>query len=101
MVEKAVTEFNRGLKERGYDSTNAIVFMDCREPIEIKKLKDRMGAKTIFIDRKLEDYEPSNHADAEVEDFEYDITIDNNGDLHNLRLEVANFLKRENIPEMK
>ena len=100
-VEKAVTDFNRGLKERGYDTVNAIVFMDCREPIEIKKLKDRLGARTIFIDRKLEDYEPSNHADAEVENFDYDITIDNNGDLHDLRLEVANFLKNENIPEIK
>lgn len=101
MVEKSILEFKRGLMERNYDSTNAIVFMDCREPVEIDKLKSRLGAKTVFIDRKIDSYEPSNHADAEVENYEYDIIIDNNGDLHDLRLAVANFLKQQNIPEIK
>lgn len=73
------------------------VFIDCREPKEIQKFVDRLGAKTIFIDRKIEDYNASNHADANVENFEYDIVINNNGTLEDLAAVAMNFIKTEGI----
>ena len=73
------------------------IFIDCREPKEIQKFVDRLGAKTIFIDRKIEDYNASNHADANVENFEYDIVIDNNRTLEDLAAVAMNFIKTEGI----
>lgn len=73
------------------------IFIDCREPKEIQKFVDRLGAKTIFIDRKIEDYNASNHADANVENFEYDIVINNNGTLEDLADAAMNFIKTEGI----
>lgn len=73
------------------------IFIDCREPKEIQKFVDRLGAKTIFIDRKIEDYNASNHADANVENFEYDIVINNNGTLEDLAAIAMNFIKTEGI----
>ena len=73
------------------------IFIDCREPKEIQKFVDRLGAKTIFIDRKIEDYNASNHADAEVENFKYDIIINNNGTLEDLAAVAMNFIKTEGI----
>ena len=73
------------------------IFIDCREPKEIQKFVDRLGAKTIFIDRKIEGYNASNHADANVENFEYDIVINNNGTLEDLATAAMNFIKTEGI----
>lgn len=73
------------------------IFIDCREPKEIQKFVDRLGAKTIFIDRKIEGYNASNHADANVENFEYDIVINNNGTLEDLAAVAMNFIKTEGI----
>ena len=73
------------------------IFIDCREPKEIQKFVDRLGAKTIFIDRKIEDYNASNHADANVENFKYDIVINNNGTLEDLAAVAMNFIKTEGI----
>ena len=73
------------------------IFIDCREPKEIQKFVDRLGAKTIFIDRKIEDYNASNHADANVENFKYDIVINNNGTLEDLAAIAMNFIKTEGI----
>ena len=73
------------------------IFIDCREPKEIQKFVDRLGAKTIFIDRKIEDYNASNHADANVENFEYDIVINHNGTLEDLAAVAMNFIKTEGI----
>lgn len=73
------------------------IFIDCREPKEIQKFVDRLGAKTIFIDRKIEGYNASNHADAEVENFNYDVVINNNGTLEDLAAVAMNFIKTEGI----
>lgn len=76
---------------------NWAIFIDCREPQEIQKFVDRLGAKTIFVDRKIEDYNASNHADEEVENFKYDIIINNNGTLEDLAEAAINFIKTEGI----
>lgn len=70
-----------------------ILFVDCREPEEIQKLKERLNATTVLV-RRLGDEanETSNHADANVFEYEYDYTIKNYGDLSDLVVECVGFL---------
>lgn len=70
-----------------------LLFVDCREPAEIQKLKERLNATTVIV-RRLGDEvnETSNHADANVFDYEYDYTIKNYGDLSDLVVECVGFL---------
>ena len=71
-----------------------LVFVDCREPDEIQKLKERLNATTLLIRREsVENYESSNHADANVFNYEYDLTIWNNSDIINLEKEADLFIK--------
>lgn len=74
--------------------THWILFVDCREPAEIEKLKQRFNATTLLV-RRLGDevVETSNHADAEVFNYEYDYTIKNYGTLEDLQNEVHYFLE--------
>lgn len=75
------------------DSNDWILFVDCREPEEIQKLKERLNATTVLV-RRLGDEmnETSNHADAGVFNYEYDYIIKNYGDLSDLVVECAGFL---------
>ena len=70
-----------------------VLFVDCREPTEIQKLKERLNATTVLV-RRLGDEtsETSNHADANVFDYEYDYTVKNYGDLSDLVVECVAFL---------
>lgn len=65
-----------------YDGAGAqsIYLVMCREPQEIKKFKDffKEECVTVFIDRKT-DVKITNHADKNVEDFDYDVVVENNG----------------------
>lgn len=82
----------------GVDSNNCAVFIMCREPEEIKKFVDRMDARTILVRRKeAEDRSASNHADAEVLNYNYDIEIENNGTLKDLAFEALKFIENENL----
>ena len=85
------------LDQYDVDPSCGVVFIDCREPAEIKKLCDGLGAKSILIDRKDVDEEAktSNHADNEVYNYDYDIIIDNNGSLKDLENNVVEFLKKD------
>ena len=70
-----------------------ILFIDCREPKEIQKLKEQLNATTVLV-RRLGDEvnETSNHADENVFEYEYDYTIKNYGDLSDLVTECVGFL---------
>lgn len=73
------------LKELGLSTELLTVFIHVREPKEIKKFVDRIGAKTLLIRRPaVETCEQSNHADAEVMNYNYDYIIHNEGDLEEL-----------------
>lgn len=82
------------VKEKACDkATDWILFVDCREPKEIQKLKERLDAVTVFICRdSAENNEASNHADANVRDFDYDIYINNNGTIIDLEYAASRFL---------
>ena len=98
--------YNKVLKEKqifeysfdgfGINPEKAFFFIFCREPKEIQKFVDGINAKTILIRREIvENIEQSNHADAGVFNFDYDIIIENNGTLKDLRDKAKKFLKEE------
>jgi len=74
------------LEELGMTSA---VFVHCREPEKIAEMKKVISEKypviTLFIDRPSVEPITSNHADRDVENYEYDLTITNDGTLDDLR----------------
>ena len=71
-----------------------IVFIHCREPKEIERLVKDLGAYSLLIRRPvIENIEQSNHADAEVFDYEYDMTIYNDGSFEDLDKKACDFLQ--------
>ena len=92
MYEKKIWEFS--FEGYGISTKDCFFFIHCREPQEIQKFVDRVGAETVLIRREsVENQEQSNHADAEVFNFNYDTVIENNGDLKELRDKAKKFLK--------
>lgn len=78
-------------------------FIDCREPSEILKYKERLGAKTILISRpdtstsKIEESELSDPDKlSTILDFDYDLYLINNGSIDEL---VSYFFEKESIAE--
>ena len=54
------------------DSDEAAIFINCREPNEIERLKKALNAKTVLVRRtKAENVAVSNHADANVLNYKY------------------------------
>lgn len=72
---------------------NQTVFIHCREPDEIEKLKLALNAKTLFIKNDNVKDVAQNHADSEVEHYKYDYVLDNSGSLGDLIMEADLFLK--------
>lgn len=85
-----------------YNYLDWILFVDCREPAEIQKLKERLNATTVLIQREeVKHGEVSNHADADVFYYDYDLTIYNNSDIMHLEDEAKKFIeymKKEGVP---
>lgn len=99
---KHITKQVRLIKEYfdsfNLDSNEAAIFINCREPEEIERLKKALDAKTILIRRdKAENSPISNHADANVLNYKYDIEIRNNGDLRELAYLALDFIEKEEL----
>ena len=79
-----------------------LVFVDCREPAEIQKLKERLNATTVIIRREeVEGNEVSNHADAQVFNYTYDVAILNDSDIIHLEDKARKFIeymKKDEVP---
>ena len=75
----------------------AVVFIHCREPKEIDKLRkefEQYDATTLLIRRTAaESVEQINHADNDVLNYSYDYTIYNDSTLSWLRNEAVVFLR--------
>lgn len=72
-----------------------ILFLHIREPIEITKAVkafEEYNAKTILVKRDSVEHITSNMADENVYDYNYDIVIENNGTLEELRNKTKQFL---------
>lgn len=61
-----------------------VLLIDIREPEEIARAVDVFNAKTILIRNPNVVKIESNHADRDVENYEYDYIIENNGSLEQL-----------------
>ena len=61
------------------------LFLHIREPEEIKRAKKIFNAKTILVKRDSVEHITSNMADANVFNYNYDIVIDNNKGIEELR----------------
>ena len=93
-VMQAFTQFGEELENYDIDSQKGVIFIDVREPKEIERLKKATNGVTLFIQRELaEQKETSNHADANVRDYDYDYYIDNNGTYAELERKAIGFLK--------
>lgn len=72
---------------------NSIVFIHSREPNEIRRLKNQLNAKTLLIRNKNVEKVESNHADRDVENFQYDYVVENDGTLGDLIMKCFLFLR--------
>lgn len=74
-------------------SSTIYVFVDVREPENIQKFKEELGAITLFVKRNNPNGKIfTNHADANVEQFQYDFIIDNTGTLQDLKKIAKEFI---------
>ena len=96
-ITSVVTDFKNNQIE------TEVLLIDIREPEEISRAVETFGAETILIRnpdvRKIE----SNHADRDVENYEYDYIIENDGTLKQLekvaKLFVCDVICGEHIPD--
>lgn len=71
-----------------------IMFIHIREPEEITKLVNRFpDVKTLLVQNINEPNITSNHADCNVENYDYDYYICNNGTLEEFRINSCNFIE--------
>lgn len=69
------------------------IFVHCREPKEIDKIKEEFDAITILV--KNDNVEiPENYSDQNVENYNYDYEIDNNGSLYDLERTAKAFITK-------
>lgn len=82
-------EIKRQIKILEEEKTD-LIFIDCREPEEIKRFVEDYNAMTLLVQRG-ELPIMGNHADDNVLNYQYDITIDNSRGLDELRQEAEIF----------
>jgi hypothetical protein len=93
-TERRISLFKAELASYDLSTDEAYVFIHCREPKEIQKLVDALGAKTIIVRRAAaENVIASNLSDANVFNYHYDITINNNGSLVELDTAARTFIQ--------
>ncbi len=73
-----------------------IMFVHIREISEIKKVKEILKAKTLLITSSRVEKILTNQSDANVDQYEYDIYMTNDGTLEELREKAKQFVVMEN-----
>lgn len=97
-IQKQIDNYFNELTYYNIDPREAVVFIMCREPKEITRLSKELNAKSVIIRRKeAEVFAASNHADANVLNYSYDIEIDNNGSLLDLAYQALDFVEQEEL----
>ncbi len=74
-------------------SDNELMFVHIREASEIEKCKQKCGAKTLLITNKNIAPINSNFSDREVQNYDYDYYIKNDGTLEELDQTAKQFVK--------
>lgn len=96
-MTKKIKEYYSKLSKK--DKKNFVFFIHCREPEEIQKFKDLYKDKCIAILIKREirtdkNKIANNSSDMNVDNYEYDKIIFNNGNKIDLEVEAVNFIKK-------
>lgn len=89
-VLSVVADFKNNLIE------DEVLFIDMRDPKDIARAVEAFDAETILIRNPNVEKIESNHADANVENYNYDYIIENDGTLEQLDM-MAKFFVREII----
>lgn len=89
-ISSVVSDFKKNLIDTD------VLLIDIREPEEIARAVEAFGAETILIRNPNAQKIESNHADRDVENYEYDYIIENDGTLEQLE-KVAKFFVRDII----
>lgn len=85
-IIRCLNNFEDDLRLHHVEGQPHIFCSDVREPAGLQRFKDELGAITILIRRTAaEESKTSNHADAEVLNFNYDFIIENNDTLEELK----------------
>lgn len=96
-VTSIVTDFKNNKIEA------EVLLIDIREPEEIARAVETFGAETILVRKPDAKKIESNHADRDVENYEYDYIIENDGTLEQLervaKLFICDVICGEHIPE--
>lgn len=96
-IQKKISEFEIKLRGVNIDPDTGAVFIFSREPAELKRFRDELNARIILVTNPRVPLIQSNHADAEVLDFDYDVTIDNNSDFEDLYKKAIGFIESEEL----
>jgi dephospho-CoA kinase len=93
-IEKYIEDWTAEMEYSNMGTDDCVLFVDAREPEEIDKLKNRLGACTLLIERPQQVEEKVlNHADEKVNEYNYDYYIKNDGTFEDLENAARDFLK--------
>lgn len=90
-IKEIVDDFNDG-----YIEDCEVLFIDMRDPSDIKRAVKDFNAETILMRNPRNKKIDSNHADLNVENYNYDYIIENDGTIEQLE-KVAKFFIRDVI----
>lgn len=90
-VMATINRFEEMVGEFGVDTGKCFAFVQCREPEEIKKFVERVGARTLCIERPNHE-PPVAECDKTTISYMYDIVIANDGDLEKLRQSARTYV---------
>lgn len=89
-------------KVKEFTESNAtMLFLHIREPEEIEKARVAFGAKTVLIKRDAVKHITSNMADGNVFNYQYDIIVDNDGNLEDFNKKAIQFVEDFKSSKMK
>ena len=95
-LKDAMTNYDdiptKKILERVKSLDNYVIFIHCREPDEVEKLRNLLDATTLLVKNKNVEKIETNHADREVENYDYDYIINNDGSIGDLIEECKEFL---------
>ena len=91
-VKKKIRYIEDEANAYGLNPNKFFLFVHSREPEEIDRFANDFNAVAVFIHRPGIELITSNHADLDVEDYNYDYFIENNGSLEDLRTKAKLFI---------
>lgn len=89
----APTKYILEMAEKFNESDDKFMFIHIREAEEIEKTKKLLNAKTLLISNPRVKLITSNNSDGQVNQYQYDYYIDNDGTLEELKDKAICFMK--------